>query len=125
MELKKLAISTTSFKFRNSVHNKILTLVVGIVNYTEHSQVWLPVEVPTGGNMKFMEVLRQARLKNKISLRQLAKTSGISVASISLYELGKMEPTLRAAHTLLQALGASIEVGADSGYIPLERKERT
>lgn len=43
MELKKLAISTTSFKFRNSVHNKILTLVVGIVNYTEHSQVWLPV----------------------------------------------------------------------------------
>ena len=72
--------------------------------------------------MQFAQLLKQERMKNKISLRQLAKTSGISVASISLYELGKLEPTLRAAHTLLQALGASIEVGADSGYIPLERK---
>ena len=72
--------------------------------------------------MQFAQLLKQERMKNKISLRQLAKISGISVASISLYELGKLEPTLRAAHTLLQALGASIEVGADSGYIPLERK---
>lgn len=72
--------------------------------------------------MQFAQLLKQERMKNKISLRQLAKISGISVASISLYELGKLEPTLRAAHTVFSALGASIEVGADSGYIPLERK---
>lgn len=74
--------------------------------------------------MQFAQLLKQERMKNKISLRQLAKISGISVASISLYELGKLEPTLRAAHTVFSALGASIEVGADSGYTPLERKAK-
>ncbi|MBQ5586672.1 MAG: helix-turn-helix transcriptional regulator [Selenomonadaceae bacterium] len=72
--------------------------------------------------MQFAQLLKQERMKNKISLRQLAKISGISVASISLYELGKLEPTLRAAHTVFSALGASIAVGAHSGYTPLERK---
>ncbi|WP_405744377.1 helix-turn-helix domain-containing protein [Anaerovibrio slackiae] len=74
--------------------------------------------------MQFAQLLKQERMKNKISLRQLAKISGISVASISLYELGKLEPTLRAAHTVFSALGASIAVGAHSGYTPLERKVR-
>lgn len=72
--------------------------------------------------MQFAQLLKQERMKNKISLRQLAKISGISVASISLYESGKLEPTLRAAHTVFSALGASIAVGAHSGYTPLERK---
>ena len=69
--------------------------------------------------MKFMDVLRQARCRKKISLRQLAKLSGISVGSISLYELGKIEPTLRAANQLCKVLGTSITVGEGTDYTPV------
>lgn len=72
--------------------------------------------------MQFAELLKQERMKNKISLRKLARLSGLPLSSIAKYESGEMEPTLRAAHTVFSALGASIEVGAGSGYIPLERK---
>ncbi len=69
--------------------------------------------------MKFMDVLRQARYRKKISLRQLAKLSGISVGSISLYELGKIEPTLRTANQLCKVLGTSITVGEGADYTPV------
>ena len=72
--------------------------------------------------MKFAELLKQERTKNKISLRQLAKLSGLPLSSVAKYENGEMEPTLRAAHTVFSVLGASIAVGAHSGYTPLERK---
>lgn len=71
--------------------------------------------------MKFSQLLFQERIKNKISLRQLARLSGLPLSSVAKYENGEMEPTLRAAHTVFSVLGASIEVGAGSGYIPLER----
>lgn len=72
--------------------------------------------------MKFSELLRQERTKNKISIRQLARLSGLPLSSVAKYESGEMEPTLRAAHTVFSVLGASIAVGAHSGYTPLERK---
>ena len=72
--------------------------------------------------MKFAELLRQERIRNKLSLRQLARLSGLPLSSVAKYESGEMEPTLRAAHTVFSVLGASIAVGAHSGYIPLERK---
>lgn len=72
--------------------------------------------------MKFAELLRQERIRNKLSLRQLARLSGLPLSSVAKYENGEMEPTLRAAHTVFSVLGASIAVGAHSGYIPLERK---
>ena len=72
--------------------------------------------------MKFAELLRQERIRNKLSLRQLARLSGLPLSSVAKYENGEMEPTLRAAHTVFSVLGASITVGAHSGYTPLERK---
>ena len=72
--------------------------------------------------MKFAELLRQERIRNKLSLRQLARLSGLPLSSVAKYESGEMEPTLRAAHTVFSVLGASIAVGAHSGYTPLERK---
>ena len=74
--------------------------------------------------MKFAELLRQERIRNKLSLRQLARLSGLPLSSVAKYESGEMEPTLRAAHTVFSVLGASIAVGAHSGYTPLERKAK-
>ncbi len=72
--------------------------------------------------MTFAELLFQERTKKKISLRQLSRLSGLPLSSVAKYENGGIEPTLRAAHTVLSVLGASIAVGAHSSYTPLERK---
>ena len=69
--------------------------------------------------MQFAELLKQERMKNKISLRKLARLSGVSFSSIAKYESGEMEPTLRAAHTVFSALGTSITVGEGTDYTPV------
>ena len=58
--------------------------------------------------MKFAELLRQERIRNKLSLRQLARLSGLPLSSVAKYESGEMEPTLRAAHTVFSATAGGV-----------------
>lgn len=74
--------------------------------------------------MKFMDFLRQARCQKQISLRQLARLSGLSLSAISKYELGEMEPTLRAANQLCKALGTTITVGVGADYISVNEAKK-
>lgn len=60
----------------------------------------------TGGEIRVGDRLREIRLKLRLSLRELAKQSGLNVNTLSLIENGRTSPSV----STLQQLGQSLRV---------------
>ncbi len=58
-------------------------------------------------NMTFGERLKKIRLERGYSQNKLAKIIGVEQCSISLYEVGRKQPTLDRIEWLCKALGVS------------------
>lgn len=54
-------------------------------------------------------MLRELRIKQKMTLEELARRSGISRVSINRYELGERCPNLQIAKRLADALGCTLD----------------
>src|SRR5215207_1769021 len=58
--------------------------------------------------------LRQARLDSDMTLRELARTLGVSPSFVSQLENGKSQPSVATLYSLAQLLGVSIDQLFDS-----------
>lgn len=56
-----------------------------------------------------MKMLREMRIKKKMTLEELSKASGVSRVSINRYELGERTPNVYIAKRLADALDCTIE----------------
>jgi len=65
-----------------------------------------PFDSITSGEIKVGDRLREIRLKSRLSLRELAKQSGLNVNTLSLIENGRTSPSV----STLQQLGQSLRV---------------
>ena len=54
-------------------------------------------------------MLKEMRIKRKMTLEELSKASGVSRVSINRYELGERSPNIFIAKKLADALGCTIE----------------
>jgi len=54
-------------------------------------------------------MLKEMRIKRKMTLEQLSKASGVSRVSINRYELGERSPNVYIAKKLADALKCTIE----------------
>lgn len=54
-------------------------------------------------------MLKEMRIKRKMTLEELSKASGVSRVSINRYELGERSPNIYIAKKLADALGCAIE----------------
>lgn len=54
-------------------------------------------------------MLKEMRIKKKMTLEELSKASGVSRVSINRYELGERSPNVYIAKKLADALGCTIE----------------
>lgn len=54
-------------------------------------------------------MLKDMRIRKKMTLEQLSKASGVSRVSINRYELGERSPNIFIAKKLADALGCTIE----------------
>jgi len=54
-------------------------------------------------------MLKDMRIRKKMTLEQLSKASGVSRVSINRYELGERSPNVYIAKKLADALGCTIE----------------
>lgn len=71
--------------------------------------------------------LRAARMKRKISLRELSRRVGISASFMSQVELGRAVPSIGTLYTIVSELGLSLDTlmsGAHSNFTP-EANDRT
>lgn len=57
----------------------------------------------------FKDKIKEVRLKNKITIQELSKLTGLSLASISMYESGKRIPSAENIHKIANALNISID----------------
>ncbi|WP_158664385.1 helix-turn-helix domain-containing protein [Cupriavidus metallidurans] len=71
--------------------------------------------------------LKQARLKKRLAVRQLAKRSGVDFKSIYRYEDADTSPNIEAAAALALTLDCSLDwlcgLGEESGDTALQQKE--
>lgn len=65
-----------------------------------------PFDSNTSGEIRVGDRLREIRLKSRLSLRELAKQSGLNVNTLSLIENGRTSPSV----STLQQLGQSLQV---------------
>jgi transcriptional regulator with XRE-family HTH domain len=63
--------------------------------------------------MKFAEKLRMLRDQAGLSEAKLAKASGVTLASVHEYGLGRRKPSFEAVVKLARALGVTCEAFAD------------
>ena len=63
--------------------------------------------------MTIGERIRQARKAAKLTQRKLSDRCGYSIQSISDWECGRYDPSERATHALEQALGRTLDKGAE------------
>ena len=71
-----------------------------------HSIEKPPIDSNTSGEIQVGDRLREIRLKLRLSLRELAKQSGLNVNTLSLIENGRTSPSV----STLQQLGQSLQV---------------
>ena len=65
-----------------------------------------PFDSNTSGEIRVGDRLREIRLKSRLSLRELARQSGLNVNTLSLIENGRTSPSV----STLQQLGQSLQV---------------
>ena len=68
--------------------------------------------------MKGLKGLKQARMRASLTQKQLSELLNISVTSISLFEQGKMDPTLATLRALSKVLNTSIDFLITGGERP-------
>lgn len=59
--------------------------------------------------MEFKDKLKELRTSKGLSQKQLAKSTGLSQSTISIYELGKTEPTASALIILSRYFHESVD----------------
>lgn len=62
-----------------------------------------------------LEVLKEIRKMRKISLGELAKTTGVNADRLSLIERGKVNPSFETVNRMAEGLGCSIVIHLDFG----------
>lgn len=62
------------------------------------------------------KLLRAARLKKKLSLREFAEQTGLSHAAIDRYESGTRSPSAESLRQWAGALGFAVEIGETKIY---------
>lgn len=77
-----------------------------MANITSTSVQGKKSDLNTGGEIRVGDRLREIRLKLRLSLRELAKQSGLNVNTLSLIENGRTSPSV----STLQQLGQSLQV---------------
>jgi transcriptional regulator with XRE-family HTH domain len=77
-----------------------------MTNITSTSMQGKKSDSNTGGEIRVGDRLREIRLKSRLSLRELAKQSGLNVNTLSLIENGRTSPSV----STLQQLGQSLRV---------------
>lgn len=80
-----------------------------IADVAEHvAAAHIPTDIVRG--MDVARTLREARIRAGLTQRELAKRSGTSQATVSAYERGRKEPSVRTLARLLAAAGARLSV---------------
>jgi transcriptional regulator with XRE-family HTH domain len=60
--------------------------------------------------MNAATLLRRARIRSGLTLRQLAVRAGTSHATLSAYEAGRVHPSLQTAERIVRAAGFALSV---------------
>ena len=66
-------------------------------------------------NMKYGELIRKERKKQKKTQEELAKEIGVTARTIEFWERGERNMTLTNADKVFKALGVSITIGKEGG----------
>jgi transcriptional regulator with XRE-family HTH domain len=65
--------------------------------------------VPTCGQPRLGAALREERLKQAMSLRELSRRIGVSASLVSQIETGKLQPSVRTLYSIVNELTISID----------------
>ena len=59
----------------------------------------------------FAKIIKEYRISNGLSYREMSRLVGCSDVGLRNYETGKRSPTIKLADKILKALGASLTIG--------------
>ncbi len=70
--------------------------------------------------------LREERLKNNLTMKQVGAIIGVTEASVSLYETGKREPSSETLSILADLYGVSVDylLGREDSHPPMSESEQ-
>ncbi len=77
---------------------------------TDHNSPMPPRQRDPEASRAFGHALRFERVRRRVTQAQVARTSGLTVATVSRIERGLREPTLSVVFRLAEAVGVSPEV---------------